>query len=382
MTVARSNDSISVVVPTRNESGNIEALVTRLDHALGALEAEILFIDDSTDSTPQRIREIASSTDRPVSLLHRTGADRVGGLGGAVLSGLQMSTSDWAIVMDGDLQHPPEVVPRMIRAGIASGADIVVASRYAGSGSAGGLSSPVRERVSGSATMMAKATFPRRLAECSDPMSGFFAVRRGSVDLDRLRPQGFKVLLEIFARSPRLSVAEVPFDFQERHSGESKASVREGLIYARRLASLRAASLFGQYSPAIARAFGFAAVGTTGIVVNSVALWFLVSVVGAHLLIGAAVATQVSTLWNYLLTDKLVFTGPKQRSGWIRFLGFALVNNVVLLARLPLLSWLVARAWRRLPARERGDPHRRLRGPLRVVRSLPVPPRRIHDTHP
>jgi putative flippase GtrA len=189
--------------------------------------------------------------------------------------------------------------------------------------------------------MLAKALFPRRLEGCSDPMSGFFAVRRDRIDLDRLRPQGFKILLEILARSSRLKVRELPFEFQQRHSGESKASLAEGLLFVRRLISLRIASVFGRYSSPLAKMIGFGTVGATGIAVNSAALWFFVSVLQVQLLLGAALATQVSTLWNYILSDRLVFKGPKSKSGVQRLLGFALINNVVLLARLPFLSLLV-----------------------------------------
>ena len=333
--------SLTVIVPTRNESGNVAPLVARLDQALGDIDAEILFVDDSSDTTPEQIRSTADTASRPVRLLHRTAKERVGGLGGAVLAGLRSARGAWVVVMDGDLQHPPEVVPDLVRTGEESGADLIVASRYVGSGSTGGLSSTTRVRVSGGANALARAVFPRRLADCTDPMSGFFAVRRGSVDLDRLQPRGFKILLETVARSPRMNVAEVSFVFQERHSGESKASLTEGLLLVRKLASLRVASVFGRHSPAVARAAGFAAVGTIGIVVNSLALSTFVSIIGTSLLLGATLATQVSTVWNYLLTDRLVFTGPKHRSGWSRFLGFAVINNTVLLLRLPVLSWLV-----------------------------------------
>jgi len=332
---------LTVIIPTRNEAGNVAPLVSRLDAALGDLDASILFVDDSSDQTPERIVEVASSVARPVRLLHRAPGDRAGGLGSAVLAGLHASTASWAVVMDGDLQHPPELVPELRRVGVETGADLVVASRYAGSGSASGLSSSARERVSSGATRLAKAFFPRRLRSCSDPMSGFFAVRRDRVDLDRLRPRGFKILLEVLARSPRLRVDEHPFTFQDRYSGESKASLKEGLIFARRLLALRTATVFGRHAARLGTAARFAAVGATGIAVNSAALWLLVGVLQTPLLLGAALATQVSTLWNYLLTDRLVFRGPKSRAGWQRLLGFALVNNVALLARLPLLSWLV-----------------------------------------
>lgn len=92
--------------------------------------------------------------------------------------------------------------------------------------------------------------------------------------------------------------------------------------------------------PAVARAVGFGVVGVTGLLVNSLALWAFVDVLGLGLLLSATLATQVSTTWNFVLSDALVFRGPKSRSTWSRFLGFAVVNNIVLLLRLPLLSWL------------------------------------------
>jgi glycosyltransferase involved in cell wall biosynthesis len=333
--------SFTIIVPTRNESGNIAPLFARLDVALHDLDAEILFVDDSTDTTPEEIESVALMSARPVRLLHRKPNERVGGLGGAVLAGLRSVHSDWVIVMDGDLQHPPEVVPDLVREAERSGGDLVVASRYVGSGKPRGLSTAIRRSVSGGGNRLARMVFPLRLADCTDPMSGFFAVRREAIEVDRLRPRGFKILLETVARSPRLKLTEVPFVFDERLSGASKATLTEGLLFLRKLCGLRVASIFGGRSAAVARAVGFAAVGSTGIIVNSVALWALVSIWGANLLLSAALATQFSTIWNYLLTDWFIFTGPKQWPGWARFLGFAVLNNAVLLLRLPVLSWLV-----------------------------------------
>ena len=253
-----STHLLTVIVPTRNESGNVAPLIARLGEALDDIDAEILFVDDSSDNTPEQVRLTAVTATLPVRLLHRTAEERVGGLGGAVLAGLRSAHGEWAVVMDGDLQHPPEVVPDLLRAGLSSSADLVVASRYIGLGGAGGLSTATRERISGGANALARLVFPRRLADCTDPMSGFFAIRRGSVDLDRLQPQGFKILLETIARSSRLKVAEVPFVFQARHSGESKASLAEGLIFVRKLASLRVASILGRHSQAVTRALGVA----------------------------------------------------------------------------------------------------------------------------
>jgi dolichol-phosphate mannosyltransferase len=331
---------LTVVVPTRNEAGNIALLVERLGAALAGIDAEILFVDDSDDETPARIADVAAAGPCPVRLLHRGPGDRAGGLGSAVLAGLQASTADWVTVMDGDLQHPPEIVPALLAAGKRDHADVVVASRYTGNGNAGGLGSFVREFVSDSATRLAKSLFPRRLAGCTDPMSGFFAVRRDGLDLGRLRPNGFKILLEILARTPALRVSEHPFVFSERHSGDSKASWREGALYLRRLVALRAAATAGN-RPRLIRAIGFAAVGVSGIAVNSLALYLLIESGRLPLLVAATLATQCSTLWNFVLTDRLVYRGDKAVRPWVRLVAFAAVNNAVLLARLPILSLLV-----------------------------------------
>jgi dolichol-phosphate mannosyltransferase len=204
--------------------------------------------------------------------------------------------------------------------------------------------------VSGLATRLTKAIFPRRLSRLSDPMSGFFAVRLAALDLDRLDPIGFKILLELMIRQPRLRVAEVPFVFGIRVAGESKASVSEGLRFVRHLLRLRLLVLRNQMQRSstangagrFARLLAFGAVGATGIGVNTAALWvFSEHVVHPHYLIAAVLATEVSTSWNFLLTEKFVFRGHKPGSRLGRGVRFFLLNHLALLPRLPLLALLV-----------------------------------------
>jgi glycosyltransferase involved in cell wall biosynthesis len=341
--IAAGAPNIGVIVPTRNEAGNVAELIGRVDAALEGRGAEMIIVDDSDDDTPAVAMQAAACASIRVRVVHREGPQRAGGLGTAVLAGLQATDSAWVVVMDADLQHPPEKVAALVRAGIDNRADLVVATRYAHGGTTGGLASPARVFVSGGATALAKAAFPRRLTGCTDPMSGFFAVRRAAIDTTALRPHGFKILLEIIGRSPRLRIAEVPFTFGERISGQSKATWREGVRFFRQLLALRISASVPARMKWAATAFGFALVGLTGIVVNSAALWAFEHTMGISLLVAATLATQVSTTWNFLLTDLLVFRGRKERPWWLRFLGFALVNNVVLLVRLPVLAWLVRR---------------------------------------
>ncbi|HMO11624.1 MAG TPA: glycosyltransferase family 2 protein, partial [Actinotalea sp.] len=139
--------------------------------------------------------------------------------------------------MDGDMQHPPAVIPALLHL-LDQGADIAVASRYTSDGDADGLSSARRRLVSSAATALSRAALPRAIERCSDPMTGFFAVRAASIDLERLDPSGFKILLEILATHD-LHVAEVPFHFGRRHYGVSKATIRQGALFLRQLAELR-----------------------------------------------------------------------------------------------------------------------------------------------
>ncbi|GIT80767.1 hypothetical protein LLS1_24360 [Leifsonia sp. LS1] len=227
---------VTLVVPTFNEAGNIVRLLDKIEEAVDAATTEVLFVDDSSDDTPDRILDQSEIRDLPVRLLHRD--DAVGGLAGAVVAGMRDARGHWVVVLDADLQHDPATIPAVLRQAQTSGADVVVASRNIPGGSSSGLETRVRRLVSHVSTTVAKMLFPRRLRQCSDPMSGFFAVRRSAVDLDALAPTGFKILLEILVRtSPR--VAEVPLAFGERHDGESKAGLANGLAFAHQLVTLR-----------------------------------------------------------------------------------------------------------------------------------------------
>ncbi|MFC5993596.1 glycosyltransferase [Pseudonocardia hispaniensis] len=246
-TGGRRAHDLSVVVPTFNEAENIDELMGQLSAALPAdLSAEVIFVDDSTDDTPAVIAAAAERHPVPVTLLHRPEA--VGGLGGAVVEGLRAARSPWAVVMDADLQHPPSLVPTLLTQARASGADLVVASRYAPGGSSAGLDGRYRQAVSRASTAVAARVLGAPVRTLTDPMSGFFAVRTAALRLDDARPLGYKVLLELIVRSGLTRVAEVPYRFRARHAGTSKSTLREGVRYLRHLAALRQAQ---RHTPAV-----------------------------------------------------------------------------------------------------------------------------------
>jgi dolichol-phosphate mannosyltransferase len=318
------------VIPTFNEGGNVEELVRRLGDALRGRAVEVLFVDDSTDDTPSVIRDVSTRSAFPVKLLHRD--EPTGGLSGAVLEGLRSSDSDYVVVMDGDLQHPPEMAALLLDTAAEEGADLVVASRYLGEGDASGLSSNFRRSVSTSSTLLAKACFPRRVGRvCTDPMTGFFCFRRTSVHLDRLRPRGFKILLEVLARHD-LRVREIPFVFGERLSGQSKASWRNGIAFLHQMLSLR-----------MGRMGRFAAVGALGTVWNLLLMAALLDS-GVHYLPSAVVASELTIIHNFLMQERFVFRDLRdgEKSFWRRGVTFLAFNNAEALVRLPVLAALVS----------------------------------------
>ncbi|GAQ59316.1 glycosyltransferase [Streptomyces acidiscabies] len=327
--------AVTIVVPTFNESANIRQLLRQIRESVPrSLPCEVVFVDDSTDDTPEVIRDAAKDCPFPVTVLHRE--EPVGGLGGAVVEGIRTAGSDWVVVMDGDCQHPPSLVPELVATGERSGAVLVVASRYIKGGSRAGLAGGYRVAVSKGATWLTKSLFPRRLRGISDPMSGFFAIRRSVVSADVLKPLGYKILLELAVRSRPERVAEVPFVFQERYAGESKSTAAEGVRFLRHLLGLRTAS-------PLARMIGFGLIGLSGFLPNLVALWALTRT-GLHYLPAEILANQFGVAWNFVLIEHLLFRDRREhRRWWDRVGRFALLANADLVLRIPLIALFVHR---------------------------------------
>src|SRR5512143_1718758 len=324
---------ITLVIPTRNEAGNIEPLLMRIHQALKGVPTEVVFVDDSTDETPEVIGKLQSWFPLHISLIHRPKEQRKNGLGGAVVEGFKSARATWVCVMDADLQHPPEMIPRLLRQAQKTGADVVMGSRLAPGGDASSLGFK-RMLISQVFALTTRITFPQRLRTVTDPLTGFFLTRRAALKAEELKPDGFKILLEILVSHPHLKVSEVPIQFGYRNAGESKASVSETIKFFRGLFRLR---LAGQQS-----FLRFLFVGLSGLVVNSAALAAFTELGGSHYVISAAIATQVSTLWNFGLTEWWVF-GKREagRSFVQRLVSFLVMNNLMLLLRGPLITGMV-----------------------------------------
>jgi dolichol-phosphate mannosyltransferase len=233
--------NFALVVPTLNEAGNIELLVQRVQAALSriAIDYEILVVDDgSTDGTCEIVRRLSQSDSR-VRLLERKNEK---GLAGAVLHGWRHSNADLLGVIDADLQHPPEVLPALITS-VLDGNDIAIGSRYVNTTHVSGWN-PIRQAISRVSTLVTLPFQRKKGVRVTDPMAGFFVVRREAIEGIDLQPQGFKILLEILVRGRIRTAAEVPIQFGLRHAGKSKADMKVAFHYFSLLGKLSRDLLF------------------------------------------------------------------------------------------------------------------------------------------
>jgi dolichol-phosphate mannosyltransferase len=297
---------LTVVVPTRNEANNVPVLMRELRESLVGIDYRVVFVDDSTDRTPEVIRGLCEEDGR-ITLIHRSDAERDGGLSTAVTTGMEVfaGMTEYTCVMDADLQHPPEKVREMLD--LARSADVVVASRYAMHGSYTGLPGSVRRGISVGSKYLAQVVF-KEARKTSDPMAGFFLVRNEAISGIQFRPMGFKILLEILVCAPELKVVEVPLNFRTRHSGVSKATFRQGLEYLAHMISLF------WYVPSAGRFWKFAMVGASGILVNNLTLITLAEYFDANKVIAWMFAVGLSIMSNFLLNNAFTWRDVRHSS--------------------------------------------------------------------
>jgi len=337
--------ALSVVVPTRNEEENVRLLVERTRASLDGVDFEVIFVDDSTDQTPQIIEGLMAEHSN-IRLLHRRGEEREGGLATAVACGFQLARGDYICVIDGDLQHPPELISQLSEEAKASRADIVVASRYRRGGSYDGLAGPLRKLLSVALKGFARLVFFPRLNGITDPLSGFFLVRRGIIQDVVLTPVGFKVLLEVLVHCPWKTVREVPYRFVSRESGESKATVKQGMVFLLHIIKLLLAPSSG------GRPLKFALVGGTVALLGIGILYMLVDVLSVEKNAAYFVQAVISLQINFVLNNQFTWADRRGQSRslwnrWVRFhgaRGLAFVLNQLLFALLTALGvhYLVA----------------------------------------
>ncbi|GLQ11949.1 dolichol monophosphate mannose synthase [Devosia yakushimensis] len=317
---------LAVIVPSYNERGNIELLYEKLAIALGDTAWEMIVVDDnSPDGTADVVNEL-SRVYANVRCLRRFGRR---GLASACIEGMAVTSAPYVAVIDADLQHDEAILPKMLEEAL-NGADLVIGSRFIGGGSAGdGLS---KTRLSGS-QLATKLAVMIAGQDVSDPMSGFFLMRRDAAlkAAPKLASDGFKILIDLIVTSARmgspLKIAEVPYVFRPRHAGESKMNPLIVIQYL----GLWFSKLTGGVLPPSFLLFGL--VGGTGVVVHLASLWLFTSAIGANFVVSQVAATLIAMTWNFFLNNNLTYAdrklhGFKLITGLIGFCGICALGGI------------------------------------------------------
>ncbi len=313
---------ISLVLPTYNESTNINNVISHLDELLknSPYPYELILVDDdSPDRTWEIAQKLGAEQFPNLRVIRRTGER---GLATAVLRGWAVAKGDFLAVIDADGQHPPKTLLELIEC-LEQGADIAAASRHS---TGGGVSdwSMVRRFLSRGAQLIALLLVPSVARQVSDPMSGFFALRRSVIQGRELDPIGYKILLEVLGRGEYTTVREVAYTFLEREAGESKVSSKQYWEYLQHLVRL------GQQTGEIYRFLKFGLVGISGVLVNLVALWLLREKAAWPLWESGITAVEISIITNFLLNDNWTFRAEAQRShGFIAWLTRLIKFNLI-----------------------------------------------------
>jgi dolichol-phosphate mannosyltransferase len=293
---------LSVVVPTYNESENLPILVERTRKTLGRTKHEIIVVDDNSPDGTGEIAENLAKKYGNIKVIHRKNKK---GLASAVVDGFKHVSAPVICVIDADLQHPPEKIPELFDE-INSGADIAVASRYVKGGGIKGWAKS-RKIISRGAEILARLAIPGSHG-LSDPLSGFFMLKKDVITGAELKPVGFKILLEVLVKGSYKKVVEVPYIFEKRLQGKSTLGFKEHLNYLRHISRLaRASGEVGQF-------LKFCVVGLTGVFVNMGLLWALTKFIGLYYLISAIFAIEISILSNFTLNELWTF-GKRQKKG-------------------------------------------------------------------
>ena len=315
--VKPSKGKLSIVVPTYNESQNIVKMLDSIAETLSPYAtAEIIVVDDnSPDGTAEiaslHAKNISNKKKLHVEIIRRDGKF---GLSSAIIEGVQFATGELLVVMDGDLSHPPQVIPSIIEALRDSNCDIVVASRYIKGGSIIGW--PFKRRLmSKGATKIAQYGLG---IEVKDPVSGFFAFRRDIIDGIKFDAIGYKMLLEILVKTKGARVKEVPYTFINRSTGASKLDVEVMFDY------LRAIMRLYRYGKSIrqkerrtsvrflSKAGRFYTVGASGLLVNYIAsLLFNMLAPNVWYLYSTFIGIVISMISNFFLNKLWTFEDRK-----------------------------------------------------------------------
>lgn len=303
---------LGIVVPTFNEHDNIRPFLEGLDRVLGGVRYEVIFVDDdSPDGTAELIRAIGAEDPR-VRVLQRI---RRRGLASACIEGMMATSAKHIAVMDADMQHDERVLPLMLNKLAVEELDLVAATRHAEGGSMGEFAAH-RVFLSNLGHRLSRWVSH---AELSDPMSGFFVVKRGFVDevVHSASGVGFKILLDLVASADRpVRIGEVPYTFRERRHGSSKLDILVGLEYLQLLLDKK----IGNLAPARFLIFGM--VGGAGVLAALGVFHVAVSAFKMSFLAAQVVATFAAMTGNFFLNNSLTYR-DRRLKGWAMVSGLA-----------------------------------------------------------
>ncbi|MBN3949039.1 MAG: glycosyltransferase family 2 protein [Nostoc sp. NMS7] len=307
---------LSLVIPTYKERDNIQNVVSILSRLLDESipgNYELIVVDDDS---PDRTWEIAQSLMPEYPQLRVMRRQQERGLSSAVIRGWQAATGNVLGVIDGDLQHPPEVLMQLLGS-VEQGADLAVASRHV---DGGGVSSwsVVRRFLSRGAQLLGLVILPGVLGRVSDPMSGYFMVRRSAIANARLNPVGYKILLEVIGRGNVDQLAEVGYVFCERKEGESKVTWKQYIDYIHHLVRLRLSTgrvgrISRKVNFPIGRFLRFGLVGFSGVFVDLTVFYLLRTVIHLGLTRSTILSAGVAIINNFLWNDLWTFSDISQR---------------------------------------------------------------------
>lgn len=289
----------SLVIPTYNESENLEELVKRLSQLLDPFlpsQYELIVVDDDSPDYTWKVAQYLMAEYPQLRVMRR---QQERGLSTAVLRGWQVARGEVLGAIDADLQHPPEVLLQLLSE-IQRGADLAVASRHIADG---GVSdwSIFRRILSRGAQLLGLVILPGVVGRVSDPMSGYFMVRRPCIAGKRMNPTGYKILIEVLGRGDIRWIGEVGYVFQERQEGESKVTWKQYVEYLHHLMRLRL-----DLWP-LGRFIRYGAVGLSGVFVDMAVFYLLRTVLGLGLTRSAMLSAEVAIVNNFLWNDFWTF---------------------------------------------------------------------------
>ena len=323
---------LSIVVPTFNEAQNVEELIARILKCMGQIPCEIIFVDDdSQDGTAALVRTIGLRDSR-VRALQRIGRR---GLSSACVEGMLSATAPIIAVIDADLQHDETKLPEMLAALENGGYELAIGTRYAGGGGVGDWG-PQRKSMSRLATRLSRIILKHPV---SDPMSGFFMLRRSLLEdtVRGLSGVGFKILLDILATKPQaVKVAEIPYTFRPRHAGESKLDS----MVMWEFGMLLAEKSIGRYIPV--RFLAFCAVGATGVLVHLLLLTLVLQGIGAPFIVAQSIATGGAMVSNFSINNVLTYRDRRLRGlrWWKGLATFVVACSIGAVANVGVANYL------------------------------------------